>query len=111
MVTHEIYVAFDNANLDPEQASQAHWETEMSSHKAKYKFIKQSVQQQQFFAFRVSVNAASRPDTVLLQDELNYVSQYAIHKAKELEELMWNIEGELYITDITDEVLVRYQLA
>jgi hypothetical protein len=42
-----------------------------------------------------------------MQSELNYVSVYAVHKAKILEEQLWNISAVGDIIDITDEVLRR----
>jgi hypothetical protein len=43
-----------------------------------------------------------------MQSELNYVSIYALHKAKLLEEQLWNVSALGDIVDVTDEVLQRY---
>jgi hypothetical protein len=45
----------------------------------------------------------------MLQLEMNYVSMYALHRAKELEENLWAISGCVHLVDITDEVLLRYR--
>jgi hypothetical protein len=49
-----------------------------------------------------------RPDFETMQSELNYVSVYAIHKAKSLEEQLWNISAMGDMIDVTDEVLRRF---
>ena len=43
--------------------------------------------------------------------ELGYVSTYAIHKAKVLEEELWSVVGVGDVVDITDEVLLRYSVS
>lgn len=106
----EVFIAFNNLAPDADKACVVYWEHELASHKAKYRFIKNTLSNKQFIAFRVTINAITRPDTTMLQQEIQYLGQYAIHKARELEELMWNISGEIYLTDITDEVLIRYKM-
>ena len=106
----EVFIAFNNLAPDADKACAVYWEHNLSTHKVKYKFIQNTLKNKQFVAFRVSINSVSRPDTSLLDEEIQYLGQYAIHKARELEELMWNISGEVYLTDITDEVLIRYRI-
>ena len=52
-----------------------------------------------------------RPDFETMQSELNYVSVYAVHKAKLLEEQLWNVSAMGDIIDVTDEVLRRFEFA
>jgi len=109
-IEQEVFIAFNSGEIDPEKSTIAQWETEIATHRQKYRFIKNAILEAQFLAFRVTVNHVIRPDIALLEHEQQYLSQYAIHKAKELEEMMWNISGQLYITDISDEVRIRYGL-
>ena len=39
---------------------------------------------------------------------MSYISTYAIHKAKVLEEELWSVVGVGDVIDISDEVLLRY---
>jgi hypothetical protein len=64
----------------------------------------------EFYAFSVHISRSNHPDTSFLEQELLYVTRYAIHKAKQLEEQMWDICGQVYLTDITREAMYRYQL-
>jgi hypothetical protein len=109
-ITAEIYVAFDATELDYETAIVAQWENELITHRSKLQFIKTAIARGEFYAFSVHISGSNQPDTSFLEQELLYVTRYAIHKAKLLEELMWDICGQVYLTDITQETIYRYQL-
>jgi hypothetical protein len=106
----EIYVAFDPSELDYESAIVAQWENELTTHRSKLQFIKTAKARGEFYAFSVHVSRSNRPDTSFLEQEMAYITRYAIHKAKQLEEKMWDISGQIYLTDITQEALFRYQI-
>ena len=59
---------------------------------------------------RVYISRTGRPDTDYLANELKYVSQYALHKAKDLEEALWSVAGVGDMVDITDETLNHLDL-
>ena len=63
------------------------------------------------FAFKIFLSRTGRPDTEHIAKELGYVSTYAIHKAKVLEEELWSVVGVGEVVDITDEVLLRSNLS
>ena len=109
-ITAEIYVAFDPTELDYEAAIVAQWENELTTHRSKLQFIKTAMARGEFYAFSVHISRSNHPDTSFLEQELLYVTRYAIHKAKQLEEQMWDICGQVYLTDITREAMYRYQL-
>ncbi|MEQ3659475.1 MAG: PilZ domain-containing protein [Glaciecola sp.] len=106
----ELYVAYDPRNHDIENAITAHWENELATHRSKLQFIKAARERGEFFAFSVFINKSARPDVSLLDQELSYLTRYAVHKAKLLEEYMWDISGQVFLSDITDEFLFRYQV-
>jgi hypothetical protein len=108
-ITTEMYVAFDPTELDYEAAIVAQWENELVTHRSKLQFIKTAMARGEFYAFNVHISRSHRPDTSFLEQELLYVTRYAIHKAKQLEDLMWDICGQVYLTDITQETIYRYQ--
>jgi len=54
---------------------------------------------------RIYISRTGRPDTDYLSNELKYVSQYALHKAKDLEEALWAVTGVGDMVDVTDETL------
>jgi hypothetical protein len=106
----EIYVAFNPNELEYETAIIAQWENELATHRSKLQFIKTAMDQGEFYAFNVHISRSNRPDLSFLDQELAYITRYAIHKAKQLEEQMWDIAGQIYLTDISQEVIYRYQV-
>ncbi|RZQ54122.1 PilZ domain-containing protein [Pseudoalteromonas phenolica] len=68
-------------------------------------FIKKALRKEILFVFQLHVSKTGRPDTDYLANELKYVSHYALHKAKDLEEALWDVTGVCDLIDITDEVL------
>ncbi|MFY8298686.1 PilZ domain-containing protein [Pseudoalteromonas sp. SS15] len=68
-------------------------------------FIKKALRKEILFVFQLQVSKTGRPDTDYLANELKYVSHYALHKAKDLEESLWNVAGVCDLIDITDEVI------
>ena len=105
----EIYICFNPDEIEHEAAVDARWENELATHRSKVQFIKHARDKGHFFAFSAHITRVIRPDTSFLDQELSYLSRYAIHRAKQLEEHMWDISGQIFLTDITEEVLYRYQ--
>lgn len=109
LISTEIFVAYSSAAPEASQRIIAQWQYQIPSHRAKRMFIKRAGEQGEFFAFNVCINKALKPDLEKLEQELLYLSQYAIHKATHFEERMWDIAGCIFLTDISDEVSHRYQ--
>jgi hypothetical protein len=106
----EIYIASASNKQESINTANAKWQYQLTTHKAKQNFIKQALGAGQFFAFSVTINKALKPDLEKIEHELLYLSQHAIHKASYFEERMWDIAGVLFLTDITPEVLYRYNI-
>ena len=110
-IVTEIYVAYNSGAEDAKERVVANWQYQLPSHKSKQQFIKHAKQKGEFFAFSVTINKALKPDLEKVEQELLYLSQHAIHKATHFEERMWDIAGCIFLTDISDELLYRYQEA
>lgn len=72
--------------------------------------ISSAVKSQLVFVMRLYLSRTGRPDTDYLSNELKYVSQYAMHKAKDIEEALWAVSGVGDIVDITEEALSHLAL-
>jgi hypothetical protein len=72
--------------------------------------ISKGIKSQIIFVMRLYISRTGRPDTDYLSSELSYVSQYALHKAKELEEALWSVTGVGDVVDITEEALSHFEL-
>ncbi len=106
----EIYIATPSQQEVSVKIAKAKWQYEFTNHRAKQSFIKQALKTGDFFAFSITINKALKPDVEKIEQELLYLSQHAIHKATYFEERMWDIAGALFLTDITPEVLYRYDI-
>ena len=71
--------------------------------------ISKGIKSQLIFIMRLYISRTGRPDTDYLANELNYVSQYALHKAKDLQGALWSVVGVGDIVDITEEALSHCQ--
>lgn len=106
----EIFVAAPSQSEVSIHVARAKWQYEFSTHRARQSFIKNALGTGEFIAFSVTINKALKPDLEKIEQELLYLSHHAIHKATYFEERMWDIAGALFLTDITQEVLLRYKL-
>ena len=104
----ELYIAFDPSATDLNSAIKPRFAETFLDHEQRQMFISDAIQGGQFIAIHVYMSLTGRPDLELLQSEFNYVSVYALHRAKELEEQLWGIAAMGNLIDITDEVLSRY---
>lgn len=111
IISTEVFVAFNAAAKNANQRILAKWQYQLPTHRSKHQFIKQALENGQFFAFNVCINKALKPDLEKLEQELLYLGQHAIHKATHFEERMWDIAGCIFLTDISDEVRYRYKYA
>jgi hypothetical protein len=60
------------------------------------------------FCYKILLSRTGRPDTDYIAAEMSYISTYAIHKAKTLEEELWSVAGVIDIIDISEEIPWRY---
>ena len=71
-------------------------------------FLKKGLKNELIFVMRLFISRTGRPDTDYLSNELKYVSQYALHKAKDLEEALWSVAGVGDMVDVTEEALTHF---
>lgn len=107
----ELFIAFNPAEAEISDAIKPRFSEQFLDHEDRLTFIKNAIRDGQFIAIHVYLSLTGRPDLEMLQSEINYVSVYAIHKAKELEEQLWNITAIGNLIDVTDEVMHRYDFS
>lgn len=107
----ELFVAFDPSKELLGDAINSVFTEQFTKPEQGKQFITQALKKGQFIAVKVFLGRTGRPDFETMQSELNYVSVYAVHKAKLLEEQLWNISAMGDIIDVTDEVLRRFEFA
>jgi hypothetical protein len=107
----ELFITFDPSKEEIGDAINSEFAEQLNKPEQRKQFITQALQNGQFIAVKVFLARTGRPDFETMQSELNYVSIYAVHKAKLLEEQLWNVSAMGDIIDVTDEVLRRFEFA
>ena len=107
----ELLIAFDPSKEVIDEAINSHFTVHLTKPEQRKEFITEALQNGQFIAVKVFLARTGRPDFKTMQSELNYVGVYAVHKAKLLEEQLWNVSAMGDIIDVTDEVLRRFEFA
>ncbi|MCC5827088.1 PilZ domain-containing protein [Alkalimonas sp.] len=107
---YELYL-----KVQPQQQGEpvlsCHYDYEYKSEPEKKGFIEQIINDRAaVFCYRIWLSRTGRPDSDFIAQELSYISQYAIHKAKLLEEELWSVVGVGELMDITDELLLRLDI-
>ena len=105
----ELFIAFDPSKALIHDAINSYFIEQHTKPEHRRQFITEALQNGQFIAVKVFLGRTGRPDFETMQSELNYVSSFAIHKAKLLEEQLWNVSAMGDIIDVTDEVLRRFK--
>ena len=107
----ELFIAFDPSKDNLVDAIKSLVSEQFIKHEKRRQFISQALQHGQFIALKVFIAKTGRPDIEKMQSELSYISVYALHKAKLLEEKLWNVTGVGDLVDVTDEVMRRYDFS
>ncbi|WP_088332315.1 PilZ domain-containing protein [Lacimicrobium sp. SS2-24] len=108
--SYELLIAFNPAAEEIAEAIQVRVSQQFKDDKQRRQFIQEALDSGQFFALRLFLTRTGRPDITLLNTELSYVSSYAVHRAKLLEEQLWSIAAVGDVLDVTTEVVYRYGL-
>ncbi|MDX5408388.1 MAG: PilZ domain-containing protein [Chromatiaceae bacterium] len=105
-----VFELFVQVKEDSDQGLQltCRYDYEFGNEQHKQQFVLNASSGGSLFCYRLLLSRTGRPDIDFIATELNYVSAYAIHKAKKLEEELWSVAGVIDAIDISAEVLWRY---
>ncbi|WP_334021231.1 PilZ domain-containing protein [Alteromonas sp. S015] len=107
----ELFISFDASQKEPRMAIIPRYSYKFENDEQRRAFIREAMVRGQFVAIHVMLTTTGKPDMTMLQTEINYVTMYAMHRARELEKTMWSIAACSHLIDVTDEVLIRYGFA
>ncbi|KKO45550.1 PilZ domain-containing protein [Arsukibacterium ikkense] len=107
--SYELYIKATRSADNGGISLQSFYDYEFSDEQQKKAFIKSAIHQGSLFAFRLFLSRTGRPDTDYIAKEISYISVYAIHRAKSLEEELWSVAGVGDAVDISRELAWRYQ--
>jgi hypothetical protein len=86
------------------------FESELNTSELREDFIKQALGNGYFYSFQLKISRTNKADLEYLTTELNYVSAYAIHRSKQIEQNIWSVVALIQYLDITKEVIYSHGL-
>lgn len=109
-ITEILYIAINLENEMVDQAVKTKLLSELESPMLQKMFISRALKSGLFFCIQVKLARTDEPDMDHLNPELSYISSYAIHRGKQIEQDIWSVAGVIQLLDITQETLVRHEL-
>jgi len=103
----ELYISWQTTK---DRVKQVQLDSDFKNEIERKLFVANALQTGQFSSVVVSISRTGRPDMDFISNELAYISQYALHKAKELEGNLWSVIGVGEFIDSTAETLARLAL-
>ena len=102
----ELFIIIDRSSAVPKL--ECRYDYEFISEQAKQQFVLTALQNSILFCYKMLLSRTGRPDTEFIAPELTYISTYAIHKAKQLEEELWSVAGAIDVIAISAEIPWRF---
>ncbi|WP_426369814.1 PilZ domain-containing protein [Pseudocolwellia sp. HL-MZ7] len=84
--------------------------SELNTLKLQNLFMKGALRRGHFLCLQLKLSRTNVPDMDYLNPELSYISSYAIHRGKQVEQEVWNVAGVVQVLDITQEAMMRIKL-
>jgi hypothetical protein len=110
-VTELLYIGIDPNENKVEKSIKVALDSELNTPELKQFFIKKSLKRGQFYCVKLMIVRTNEPDMEYLTAELSYISSYAIHRGKKIEQDIWSVAGVIQYFDITKDVLSSYHLS
>lgn len=88
----------------------SYYDFEFASVEEQNVFVLDALEHHILFSFRLFVSRTGKLDADYIAKEIGYISVYAIHKAKSLEEELWHVEGVADGVECSAEVVSRYNV-
>jgi hypothetical protein len=105
-----IYITVNSAIEDVDSAISVQLASEFSTSELTHTFIRESLVRGKFYCLEVRISNSEEPKMEHLDPELNYISLYAIHRGKQLEDEIYSVAGVVELFDVTQETLLRNKL-
>ena len=105
-----IYVAINWSKKEVDQTVIIRKSSDLNTPEITNFFIKKSLKQGEFYCLQLKLSRSDEPHMPYLTPELAYISAYAIHRGKQLEQEIFSVVGLMQIIDVTQETLLRYGL-
>lgn len=110
-LTHILYVAINPDAQRVEDKVITKDSSELASLEMQSFFIRNALKKGVFLCLQLKMSRSNVPDMDYLNPELNYISSYAIHRGKQIEQEIWSVAGVAQVFDMTQEAMLRVKLA
>ena len=101
----------DDAQLAAKLRIDTRLDSDFADEQERQQFSRFAAENGELMVLQLELARSGRPDMDYLANELKYIGQFASHKAKQLEEELWSIEGIIDVIDVSDEAYFRYRLS
>jgi hypothetical protein len=105
-----LYIAVNLKSNIIDQAVTTKTSSELQTAMLQKMFISKALKRGLFFCIQAKLSRTDEPDMDHLNPELSYISSYAIHRGKQIEQDIWSVSGVIQLLDITAETLIRHEL-
>lgn len=106
-----VYVAIDSSSVEIDKSVTIKQASTLLTTQQKQCFIEEALAQGQFYSIALKISRRNEASLEYLTPELDYISSYAIHRGKQLEQEIYSVVGCAQLIDVTQETLLRYRLA
>jgi len=106
-ITKLVYVAINPSIKKVDEAVNVMLDSELDSLERQQFFIKTALKSGQFYCLQLEISRTNEPDMEYLNAELSYVSDYALHRANQIEQDICSVVGVIQLFDVTKETLLR----
>jgi len=110
-ITETLFIAINPQHDGVDKSVTTKLASELNTPELTRFFIKKSLKQGLFFSLQIKLSRTESPEMEYLTPELSYISTYAIHRGKQIEQEIWSVAGIIEVFDVTQETLIRYELA
>jgi len=107
-ISEVLFISIANKVEQIERDVKIKFESELDTPDLRAFFIKKAVENGHFFCFQLKTSRTDEPDIEYLNTELSYISAYAIHRSKQIEQDIWRVAAAIQYVDITHEVLFSH---
>jgi len=109
-ISQILFIAIENKTEQVDKAVRVKFDNELNTPELREYFIKQALEKGYFFCLQLKISRTNEPDMEYLNSELSYISSYAIHRSKQIEQEIMSVVAVIQYTDITHEVLFSHGL-
>jgi len=109
-ISELIYIAINPNKADIEKSVIIKPVSDLDTPELRNFFIKKSIKQGDFYCLQLKLSRTDEAHMEHLNPELSYISAYAIHRGKQLEQEIYSVAGLLQLIDVTQETLMRHEL-